>query len=185
MKKDELERQLFHVLAGMIALAVLLLLGKGMLMGMMFFIILIGLLFINQTFLGRKIGLVEWFVGRFERTNVPFVGWGSACYATGVLMAAAFLGSVDMVAATIMIMAFGDAASTIIGRMGEIRLPYNRKKTLEGAIAFYTASLVGYFFVGNAIFPVALAGALVESLDLPFDDNITVPIATTIVFLVI
>ncbi len=185
MKKTELERQIFHILMGFIALLVLFILGKGMLMGMMFFIVIIGLLLVNLTFIGRKIGLVEWFVERFERTNVPFTGWGSACYATGVLIAATFLNDPLAVAATIVILAIGDASSTLIGEDGEIRLPYNRKKTLEGSIAFFTASLVGYFFVGNAIFLIALIAAIVESLDLPFDDNITVPIAVVTAFLVI
>jgi len=183
--KREIERQAFHVLAGIVALAVLLYLGKGMLAGMMFFVVLIGLLLINLNFTGKKLGLVAWFLERFERTNVPFVGWGSACYATGVLIAAVFLPSADQVAAAIIILALGDAASTLVGMRGKIKLPYNKKKTLEGSAAFFIASLTGYLFAGPMILPVALAGALMESLDLPFDDNITVAVAITTAFLVI
>lgn len=183
--KREIERQIFHLLMGLGALAALLILGKGMLMGMTFFIVLIGLLLINLTFIGKKIGLVTWFLERFERTNIPFVGWGSACYATGVLIVATFLPSVEQAAAAILILALGDAASTLVGMKGKIKLPYNKRKTLEGSISFFIASLPGYFFVGPVIIPIAVVGAVVESLDLPFDDNITVPIAITIAFLVI
>ncbi len=185
MEKVEVKRQVFHILLGVLALVVLLIYGKGILMGMTFFIIIIGLLLVNETFLGKKIILVDWFRKRFERRNIPFPGWGSACYATGVLRAASFLENPDAIAASVIILAVGDGVSTLIGRNGKIRLPYNRKKTLEGSAAFFVASLPGYFLVGNIIVPIALVAAFVESLDIPFDDNITVPTVTTFLFLVI
>jgi len=176
---------MFHIIIGLVAIVVLTHYGKGILMGAVFFTIIIGLLMVNATFLGRKIRLVEWFKKRLERSNVPFPGWGSACYAAGVLLAASFLEDQNAIIATLIIMALGDGMSTLIGKTGQIKLPYNRKKTLEGSIAFFAFSLFGYFFVGPEIIPIALAAAFVESLDIPFDDNITVPVVTTFLFLVI
>ena len=185
MEKTELERQLLHMILGLLALAILLVFGRGILTGMMFFIVIIGLLLVNLTYLGKKTGIVELFVRRFERTNVPFPGWGSACYATGVLLVASFLTDPNVIAASIIILAIGDGIATLAGKAGRIRLPYNRKKTLEGTVAFFIASLPGYFFVGDIIIPIALIAAVVESLDLPLDDNVTIPVAITAVFLVI
>ncbi len=177
-------RQLLHIIIGLLAIVFLTHYGKGMLMGAVFFIIIIGLLLVNATFLGRKIGIVEWFKERFERDGIPFPGWGSACYATGVLLAASFLEDQNAIIAVLIIMALGDGMSTLIGQKGEIKLPYNRKKTLEGTISFFAFSLFGYLFVGPEIISIALAAAFVESLNTPFDDNLTVPVVTTFLFLV-
>jgi dolichol kinase len=183
--RDETERQFFHILLGLLVVEFLVYFGKGMLMGATFFALIFGLLLVNLTLLGRRIGFVEWFIEHFERSNIPFPGWGSACYATGVLLVTSFIENTDAVIAALLIMALGDGMSTIIGRKGKIKLPYNRKKTLEGTLAFFAVSLVGYPFVGSIIIPVAAIAAVVEGLDLPMDDNLTVPIVLTILFLVI
>ncbi len=184
MEKNEIERQIFHIIVGLLAIIFLILFGRGMLMGAAFFTLIIGLLLVNLTFLGRRIGLVDWFIKHFERNNIPFPGWGSACYATGVLLVTSFLEDPNAIIAALIIMALGDGMSTLIGRKGRIKLPYNRKKTLEGTIAFFVFSLLGYPFVGGVIIPVAIVAAIVEGLDLPMDDNLTVPIVITFLFLV-
>ncbi len=185
MGKSETERQLLHVVVGLLAIVFVMQFGRGMLMGAVFFVIMIGLLLVNMTLLGKKIGLVEWFIKHFERNNIPFPGWGSACYATGVLLVASFIEDQNAVIAAIFIMAVGDGVSTLIGRRGRIKIPYNKKKTLEGTTAFFLFSLLGYLFVGEIILPIALIAAVVESLDLPVDDNLSLPVALTFLFLVI
>ena len=185
MKKSEIERQLFHIVIGLIAIFIIMEFGKGVLMGVVFFTIIMGLFLVNMTFLGKKIGLVNWFIRHFERNNIPFPGWGSACYATGILLVASFLEDQNAIIAAIFIMAVGDGVSTLIGRKGRIKLPYNKKKTLEGTTAFFLFSLIGYLFVGEIIIPISLIAAIVESLDLPIDDNLSIPVVLTFLFLVI
>ncbi len=185
MKRLELERQLIHILLVFPAVAILFFYGREVFVAVTFLILLFGLSLVNITFLGKKVGPVQWLVQRFERSDTRFPGWGSACYATGVLLAATFLEDPNAIAASIIILGIGDGFSTLVGVMGKTRIPYNRKKTVEGSAAFFVASLAGYFFVGDAVFLPALFAALVESLDLPIDDNITIPVATTIVFMVI
>ncbi len=185
MEEIEIKRQLFHILIGVIALLILVFIGKGTLMAFSFFTLIIGLLLVNLTFLGKKILLVEFFRKHFERKNIPFPGWGSACYATGVLLITSFLTNQNAIAASIIILGIGDGVSTLIGRNGRIPLPYNRKKTLEGSFAFFLSSLLGYSFVGPLIIPAAFLAAISESLDLPIDDNLFVPIITTAFFMVV
>lgn len=185
MEEIEIKRQLFHIFLGITALLILIFIGRGTLMALSFFTLMIGLLLVNLTFLGKKIFLVEFFREHFERKNIPFPGWGSACYATGVLLITSFLTDQNAIAASIIMLGIGDGVSTLIGKNGRITLPYNRKKTFEGSVAFFLSSLLGYSFVGLLIIPAAFLAATVESLDLPIDDNLVVPIATTAFFMVV
>ncbi|NYZ77086.1 hypothetical protein H0O02_02100 [Candidatus Micrarchaeota archaeon] len=184
MENREFRRQTIHLLLGLLAVAVLLLYGRGFLIAFTFFTVIIGLFLVNLSLRGKKISLVEWFIRNFERDEVLFPGWGSACYATGVLLIATFLSDVNAIAASLVIIGVGDSVSTLVGMRGRIRFPYNRKKTLEGSIAFFLSSLPAYLFVGAAIIPAALIAAFVESLDLGMDDNITVPVAAVLFFLI-
>ncbi|MFH1222422.1 MAG: hypothetical protein V1492_05045 [Candidatus Micrarchaeota archaeon] len=182
----EIKRQLFHIIIGICALAVLLIWGRGILMGVTFFILIIGLLLINQAYLGRRIGPVDWFIKNFEREDVRFPGWGSACYATGVLLFSAFLNNQAEIAAAIIIIGIGDGLSTLIGRkFGKIKLPYNSNKTVEGSLALFAVSLLGWFFIGPEIIPAAIIAAIIEGLPIPIDDNLSIPVALVLFFMVL
>lgn len=180
--KFELYRQSFHLALGIIALFVLLLLGRPFLMAGSFFALLVGFIVVNHLLLGGNVPLAEWFTKRFERADAHFPGWGSACYGIGVLFLSGFLHEPAAIAASIIVLAVGDGFSTLFGKMGRISLPWNNKKTLEGTVAFVIGSLFGYYFVGPAIIPVAIIAAIVESIDWPLDDNLMIPVACTIMF---
>jgi dolichol kinase len=85
--------------------------------------------------------------------------------------------------AAILILLFGDSASTIVGkRWGKIKIPYRPKKTVEGSLAF--------FVVGSAValtqvsfIPAVLGvffGTLTEAYS-PVDDNIPIPLVSALV----
>lgn len=180
----ENRRQLFHILVGIIALAVLLHFGRSFTTTATFFIIIIGTILMNLRLLGMKIALVHWFEERFERSDAPLPGWGSACYAAGVLMLLTFLGNVNEIAAAVFILAVGDGLSTIVGRKGRVKLPYNRGKTLEGALAFFVSSLPAWYFIGPAAIPLAAVAGLAETLP-KMEDNLVVPLVSIAFFLVV
>ncbi len=105
--------------------------------------------------------------------------------------------SLHVVAAAWAVMAFGDGAASFVG--GRKPLPWNRKKSWEGMLAFFLtgfpAGLICLWFVGErygmewgagtGVFTVALLVALiVESLDLNAEDNITVPFSFAYTFLI-
>ena len=177
-------RQVFHIFVGIGAIAVLLLLGRGFLLAAVFFTLIIGTILINARMRGMKIGLVEWFVERFEREDAPLPGWGSACYAAGALIAVSFLSDIGQIASIFLVLGVGDGLSTIIGRRGKVKLPYNQKKTLEGAAAIFIPSLAAWAFIGPMALPLAFVAALSESVP-KLDDNLVIPAACTALFMVI
>ena len=183
--KTEIERQIMHFLVGLATIAVLFAFGRPFTAGAIFFVLLAGLLMINMRIQKVRIPFVEWFVERFERKEVLFSGFGSACYAAGALIPIIFLTELDQIAACILILAIGDGVSTLVGKKGRRKLPYNRSKTLEGTLAFFIGSLPSVLFIGITGVPLAAIAAVVESLDFRIDDNLTVPIACTVFFMVI
>jgi uncharacterized protein (TIGR00297 family) len=88
------------------------------------------------------------------------------------------------------IMALGDGMATVAGEaLCGSALPWNRQKTWPGFISFVVAGTVGAYLLTRWIVPEippqktlmvcaagALLGAVLESLPLPLDDNITVPL---------
>ena len=171
-------RQLFHIFVGLTAIAVLFFLGRGFLLAAAFFTIIIGTLLINARLLGARIGIADWFVERFERKEAPLPGWGSACYAAGALIAVSFLTDTGQIASVLLALGVGDGISTIIGRRGRMRLPYNSKKTLEGALGIFFPSLLAWYFIGPLAVPFAVVATIAESVP-RLDDNLTIPALCT------
>jgi len=86
----------------------------------------------------------------------------------------------------IWIVAFADTAATIVGRsLGNHRIPYNIKKSIEGSLAAWIVA----FFCGCIylpLFPALLAASfssIIESLPLRSLDNLLMPIGTGILLL--
>ncbi len=83
--------------------------------------------------------------------------------------------------AAIAILSLGDSAASIFGRfLGQIPIPLNKGKHLEGSIVgFIFASLGAAFFLP---LPLALIGAtigiIVESFPLPINDNLSIPLVS-------
>ncbi len=180
----ETARQLFHMAVGIVAIALLLSLGRGAMIFATFLIIIVGMLLINLRLLGFRIPIVQEFESRFERTDAPLPGWGSACYAVGVLLTLTLLHSTGQIAAVIFILAVGDGVSTIVGSRGRMKIPYNTRKTAEGSAALFLSGLLAYFFVGPVALPLSLVAALAETVP-RVDDNLSIPIACTALLMVL
>lgn len=82
--------------------------------------------------------------------------------------------------AAILILLFGDSASTIIGRRyGKIKIPLSKDKTVEGSLAFFVVGLT-LAITQVPLLPAflgALSGALAEAYS-PVDDNIPIPLVS-------
>ena len=93
------------------------------------------------------------------------------------------------------ILAFGDGPATLAGRaFGRARLPWNREKSWAGTAAYFVcggaAGAILFWWVaqrtapgafdlaaiGAIAFSTALLGALLESLPIGLDDNVSVPL---------
>ena len=95
--------------------------------------------------------------------------------------------------AAILILAFGDSVTNVIGRyFGKIPIWYNKKKNWEGIWAGIFFCTVGAsFFVPLWIaFVAATAAMMVESLslkvgDIELDDNVLIPIVAGVVMILL
>ncbi len=180
----ELRRQAVHLLVGLTSLIFLLCGGRDFAIAIMFVATIVSSIPTHLRLLGMKPAFVGW-LEQFERKGAPFLGWGSAAFFAGLLLLLAFLTDVNQIAASIFIVTVGDGFSTIVGHRGNIRLPYNKKKTLEGSLAFLLSSLPAYYFIGTMALPLVFLATLVESIHLGIDDNITIPASCIMFFMVI
>ncbi len=172
-----------HLAVGIFTLVMLFSFGQFFTRAVVFFVIITGLVLINLRIRRIRVGFVDWFVDRFERKNAYLPGFGSATYALGVLIPLVFLSDINEIAAVIIVFAVGDSASTLIGRRGTRKIPYNNSKTMEGSAAFFLTGLASYFFIGWEAVILSIAGTLAESL--PIEDNISIPVAATIVMVLL
>jgi dolichol kinase len=78
--------------------------------------------------------------------------------------------------------AVGDSSASIFGGLSGTPLPINKGKTLTGSVAgFLLAFLAGTFFITpwKALVGAAIA-MIVEALPLPLNDNIVIPLCTSL-----
>ncbi len=181
----EIRRQAIHIALGIFLLGFLLLLGRMKIIYLLSSILFVGFLLISLVMRGYKLPLASWFVERFERKSAPLPGYGSAWYVAGFLLCSLLIPDVSNLAAAFLVLALGDAASNLAGSHGKHPLPYNKNKTLEGTLAFMLFSLPAFFFIGWAAFPLAILAALVESLPVKIDDNLSIPVACSLFFMLL
>ncbi len=186
----EVRRQVGHAVLGilMVFLIYLDVLTAGVLL---LAVVVGGLLSLICLFV--ELPIIEPILLYFERPHhrKRFPGRGSFFMVMGALLAVALFEK-EVAMAAIAVMALGDSVTNIFGRyFGEIRLPYNKKKTVDGALLGVAAgTLAAFFFVP---FHVALIGSfcamLVETLDLKIgielDDNVLVPVVAGVVMSVL
>jgi phosphoserine phosphatase len=90
--------------------------------------------------------------------------------------------------AAIAIFTLGDSTASLFGRrISKKPLPFNKGKTLEGSLTgFFFAFLAGAFFVSPALALIGAAVAMaIESLPLPVNDNILIPLCTGLTLMLI
>jgi dolichol kinase len=181
----ELRRKLFHLFFGLSLIFILIHSGRGNLIIFLSLFLAAGSIAIVLMKQGRRIPLAGWFEVKFEREDVRFPGYGAFWFVVGALLIALSLSEANEISAALMVMAAGDSAATIFGVKGSHPLPHNRLKTAEGSAAFFIFSLSSCIFIGWQGAALALLGAVVESLATPVDDNLMVPVAMILFFLLI
>lgn len=126
-----------------------------------------------------------------EGESLPPAWTGIVAYPVSVLALVLLFGRrMEVVGAVWAIMALGDASAGIAGlALRGPTVPWNRRKTCSGFAAFIAAGTVGSFLLARWIAPslpelkillicaaTAVVGAVVETLPLGLDDNISVPL---------
>ncbi len=180
----ELRRKLFHLFFGLFLIFILFYSGRIILITFLCVFLFFGIIMIFLMQKGRKIPIADWLEEKFERKNVRFPGYGAFWYVVGALLLALFLGNCYEIAAAIVTLAAGDSAATIFGILGTHPIPHNRRKTLEGSLAFFVFSLPACLFVGEIGIALAAIAAIMESLDTRVDDNLLVPVTAILFFII-
>ncbi|PTD93905.1 hypothetical protein C9439_05290 [archaeon SCG-AAA382B04] len=139
------------------------------------------------SFLCREfwVPLVSYFIRKLEREEAMEVlpGKGTLLASVGIFLTSIFF-ETNILSASILALAVGDSFSNLFGKyFGKTRIPYNQKKSLQGSIGglvLSTISISIYFDL-----PIAIVGGftamLIESISLPLDDNLVIPITTALV----
>ncbi len=178
---NENERQVFHILIGLGAIAMLELLGVQLAAYVFVAILLLGMMLVHFKLSGSSLGPFEGLVARFERPGVT-PGYGAMTITAGILAILTLLANRDQMLASLIVLGFGDAASTLVGKRSRKKLPYSREKTWGGTAAFFIASLPAVYFAGWPALVVAAAAAFAESLESNIDDNLTVSLVCVVLF---
>ena len=90
--------------------------------------------------------------------------------------------------AAIAIFTLGDSTASLFGGLiSKKPLPFNKGKTVEGSLTgFFFAFMAGIFFVSPALALIGAAVAMaIESLPLPVNDNILIPLGTGLTLLLL
>ncbi|MEK6981897.1 MAG: hypothetical protein AABX38_03110 [Candidatus Micrarchaeota archaeon] len=176
----EVGRQLIHIISGLILIAILISFGRGILVSLLFGLLISLSMIINLRIFRESIFIVDYLEEKFERKNAPFAWWGPSFYALGALFIAIFLNDPRKIVAGIFILAVGDGFSTLIGIRGTHKLPFNDKKSIEGTLAFFVSCLPLYVLIGDKIFIIAAVAALTEAYAIGVEDNLAIPLITTV-----
>lgn len=169
LESEEMARQIVHV-SGALVLPAVLMFGKLPIIVLIALISLI-LFFLPLTNFSKVNGALNTLVREEKKSYHGAIFFGLSALFSLVV----FPENIAFVA--ILSLCFGDSMATIYGKqLGWTKLPFNKKKTLEGFFACFMASfLVSVLFFGREVaFALALASAFIEAL--PLNDNLAVPI---------
>ncbi len=186
----EFRRKTFHLVCGTVIAA---LLWLGVVDG--YFLAAVSFFLLGFFLLVRE-DQVRWplfhaFLHLFEREQHLKTAPGkSAIYFLFGSAAVALLFPLDIAVASILILAFGDAVSCLVGHhFGTVTTPLHPKKAVEGPIvAIIISSVVASLFV--PFWMAAIAASVAMVLEMPrwtvlgwhVDDNLIIPISSAIVF---
>jgi phytol kinase len=183
-RDDERSRQAVHLSIGLMLCLMICLTGIEITSYFVIFGTCVGILIINITLSGIRVPGIDKLLDRFERKGV-IPGEGSMYYVLGVLFALGLLRSSAAAAiSVILILAVGDSLATYIGRYyGKRRLPWNSEKTIEGSLGFAAGAMFSLLVlpIPSTIIVIILSTAI-ESLPIRLDDNITLPVASSLIY---
>ncbi|MEM3227945.1 MAG: hypothetical protein QXK65_03325 [Candidatus Micrarchaeaceae archaeon] len=193
----EVKRDVVQILIGIVTLLAILLYGaRGTvtiaLLGIASYAAISIISTRRSTLIARKGNRAAKLQGAFavllglERKGTIY-GLGAVYMMAGYMLLAGLIVSGSFMLFGVAALMICDAAATITGRMlkHKHRLPYNSSKSVEGSLAFFSIALAfGYLFFVNALIAVLFSAllALLESIRLPIDDNITIPGAIVVLY---
>jgi dolichol kinase len=185
---EELFRSLIHIAGGIIPVL-------AIVVGLPFTLILIAIvsvLYCLSEFLrlkGKKLPIIAEITLKAcrssETLNKPILK--PLFFAAGIAISLAFFPEPASYAA-IMVLTLGDGGASLLGNItGRVKIPFNPEKTVEGSLLGLALAFLGAAVFLNPLYALvgACIGMLVETLPLPLDDNLAVPLASAFSFLLL
>ncbi|MDQ1261362.1 MAG: Cytidylyltransferase family protein [Euryarchaeota archaeon] len=184
---DERARKAAHIISNLSACLLIWFLG---IQTTSYFVLLgtcIGIFLMHLKIIGIKIpGIDGWLRNVGREGEIP--GEGALYNALGILFALSVLRNNYAAAiSVVLILALGDGFATYIGtRYGKHKLPWNKNKTFEGSIGFAAGAICALFVMPiPATIPVVMSATIIESLPLRVNDNIVLPVISSLLYLII
>ncbi len=178
---NEDNRQIFHVFLGLASMFLVLFFGITIATYTVGIILCLGLVLVHLKLSNVMLGPLERLINAFERPGVT-PGYGAMTIAAATLAILTLLVDINYIMASLIILGFGDAASSYFGRRSKKKLFYSRNKTIGGTAAFFLACIPAVYFAGWWALAVAGAAALAESLESRVDDNLVIAVVCVIGF---
>ena len=165
LTKLEIKRQAFHIFLGIF---IVLLLYFNFIDYLFLLILFIVGLILSLSSKKINIPIIYNFLKTFDREKdlEELPGKGAIFYILGAFLVVLIFPK-DIAMASIMILAFGDSVSRLVGPYGYLRHPFHSEKFLEGAVAGAIAGFIGaLFFVPWLPALIASTGSmLIEGID--------------------
>ncbi len=179
-----IRRKIFHIAMGTFFVCCMLLNDTTK----WFFLLLLAVGIILSMVQERKrLPLITWLLERYDKKADLIPGQGPVAFFSGALFAWFIFGG-DIAIAAVIALSFGDPMAYVIGRsVTGPRLPWNKEKTVLGAVSFIVAPLVLISLIWGPLLSVVISvsAAIVESVPwqktVLTDDNIMVPILSSII----
>ncbi|MGI0141956.1 MAG: diacylglycerol/polyprenol kinase family protein [Candidatus Micrarchaeales archaeon] len=183
-KKVETNRDIVQMAIGVILLALFFSLKTSYAEFSILMLIMLGYLAVNYGATNGKARLSR-LMKTLER-DFTKLGQGAAWLSLGAIATIAFVFDVRYIAIIFFAIFIGDALATIIGiRFGKYKLPYNKKKSAAGSIAYFASvAILPYLLYGIFAIPLAIFATIAETLPIKLDDNFSVPAVLIIIYLI-
>lgn len=181
-KKIEKERDIIQIIIG-IAVIFSIVLFKGyqeyLMLLTLFSILIMGITESERI----RITIIGKIFHRIEKLDSPY-GNGALLLAIGVLTILAFVHNFKLMLFFISVLMFADPMATIVGlSIHGPKLFYNKNKSVYGSLSFFiVGALVGFPLIGFYAIPIAIFLAFVESIKSLFDDNISIAVASLLIY---
>ncbi len=183
-REDETPRKAMHVISNLSACVLIGFLG---IQAMSFFVFIgtyVGILLMHLTTSKIELpGVDHWIKNVGREGENP--GEGALYNALGILFAIGLLRNDAAAAiAVIIILALGDGLATFVGtKYGTHKLLWNRNKSLEGMIGFMAGAMCALLIMPvPATVIVVLIATFVESLPIKVNDNIALPVISSLLY---
>ncbi len=191
----EIKRQTVHMLAGILLAYAIYFFEKTTAIISLIGIVVVGYM-LSKIAKKTRIPLFDWFLDHFERKkdSKKFPGKGVFFFNLGALFAIILYGK-DIAFMAILVLAVGEAATTIGGKLfGKTSHLHSKRKTLEGSGFGMIAAFLALFFLTHLSifnsFIVSVVFGIVESFIIKIgtyeiDDNLVIPIVCGLVLFLI